>query len=94
MDRKYDLEDITDFLAGFNNPITANLSNRFLEEAGERADYILGRALEVLDDEWIAIKWLYSPCKDLYEQTPFEFCMYGNDSEVERVLGRIEEGIF
>lgn len=53
------------------------------------------RAVEVLSGPEKARRWLFSPNRALGERTPFEFSSTEPGArEVERLLGRIENGVF
>jgi putative toxin-antitoxin system antitoxin component (TIGR02293 family) len=53
------------------------------------------RAVEVLESTENARRWLFSPNRALGGKTPFEFAATEPGArEVEKVLGRIEHGIF
>jgi putative toxin-antitoxin system antitoxin component (TIGR02293 family) len=53
------------------------------------------KTIEVFDDLDKARRWFTSPKRALNDKTPLEFCSTGlGAQEVERLLGRIEHGVF
>ena len=51
------------------------------------------RMLDVFEDETKVVNWFYSSNKAL-GVSPSEYCIEGKSSEIEKILGRIEHGIF
>ena len=95
MQKNYDLENIANVLGGnLTKGMLEGLSEMFLQNAGERANYILGRTIKVCGDQSVAVKWLYGRHARLSMETPFEYCKSGRDSEIEQILGQIEYGVF
>lgn len=56
---------------------------------------LISRALSALEDEDSARRWLQRPLRELGGQTPLQLAATEPGArEVERILGRIEHGIF
>lgn len=52
------------------------------------------KMIEVLENETSAKNWFYSPLSSLDGKRPYDYCKEGKLSEVEKVLGRFEHGVY
>ena len=73
-------------------PLNKYLTQKMYNSAGED---LLSHMLDVFDTvEENALNWFYSPLIALGGKRPYDICKEGNFQEVEKILSRIEYGVY
>lgn len=65
-----------------------------LDTAGKE---LTDRIIKVLNKEEKVVRWFYKKRSELYENSPFEYCLTFDEENIQKVydiLGRLEEGIW
>jgi uncharacterized protein (DUF2384 family) len=85
MENKLTIEELTKLL--YAAKLEEVKSEKFLK--------VFNRAVEVFEEEDAAVDWIYDHYDpSLYNKTPRQAIIDGNEEEVLRILGRIEYGVY